>query len=225
MVFTRDTASLYAADGNAQNVVGPISTFSELPKISADGSTVVDAEYNRRGLRDLHIQYHQLDRLRDRPRGRPDDRPRRGRRLPKIVFSRDGYLYLISANGSPGSEKLLVSSGDTPTWGGPPGAYDGGGLPSVTVLHPAKLKLHALTHGGVTIKISASAEVAAGVVRSWAKRSASRCTLWSWSGRRRRPGLACVHGERHAPTDSPVHIVLLHHAVALGEHGAARQLA
>ena len=46
MVFTRDTASQYAADGNAQNVVGPISTFSELPKISADGSTVVDAEFS-----------------------------------------------------------------------------------------------------------------------------------------------------------------------------------
>lgn len=45
MVFTRDTANLYAADGNAQNAVGPISTFAQLPKISFDGASVVDQEF------------------------------------------------------------------------------------------------------------------------------------------------------------------------------------
>jgi hypothetical protein len=45
MIFTRDTSSLYAADGNAQNVVGPISTYASVAKISFDGSMVVDEEY------------------------------------------------------------------------------------------------------------------------------------------------------------------------------------
>ena len=44
MVFTRDTEDLFAADGNAQNVVGPISRFGSVAKISFDGSTVVDEE-------------------------------------------------------------------------------------------------------------------------------------------------------------------------------------
>ena len=44
MVFTRVTEDLFAADGSAQNVVGPISWFSAVPKISFDGTSVVDEE-------------------------------------------------------------------------------------------------------------------------------------------------------------------------------------
>jgi hypothetical protein len=43
MVFDRGSA-LYAADGSAQNAVGPISNASSLAKISFDGSTGVDDE-------------------------------------------------------------------------------------------------------------------------------------------------------------------------------------
>jgi Tol biopolymer transport system component len=46
MVFTRDTSDLFAADGNAQNVVGPISRYASVPSISFDGSMVVDEEYS-----------------------------------------------------------------------------------------------------------------------------------------------------------------------------------
>lgn len=45
MVFTRDTANLFAADANAQHAVGPISTFAQVPKISFDGHSVVDQEF------------------------------------------------------------------------------------------------------------------------------------------------------------------------------------
>ena len=45
MVFTRDTSDLFAADGNVHNVVGPISRFATVPKISFDGTQVVDEEY------------------------------------------------------------------------------------------------------------------------------------------------------------------------------------
>ena len=44
----------------------------------------------------------------------------------QLVFSRNGELYTISSSGSPGSEILLVSGGDTPTWGGPASTGTGG---------------------------------------------------------------------------------------------------
>lgn len=45
MVLTRNPESAYAADGGAQNAVGPIDTYALMPKISFDGSRMVDFEY------------------------------------------------------------------------------------------------------------------------------------------------------------------------------------
>ncbi len=278
MVFTRDTSSLYAADGNAQNVVGPISTFSQVAKISVDGTTAVDDEYfpsvneyavctfstsnpgsdNEWGRQcngagrfpaftpsgqivasilknghdeiclysagscatdlavdsttDLdeaavspdgktlavvatqpggtdaaggHIALYSMSSgqlLGNLTNGTIDETPAWSPDGGRLVFSRGGNLYVISASGAAGSEKLLVSGGDSPTWGGPPGSHDGGSggsggsgtLPSVTISHPAAIKLHALIHGGVLVKISASAKVAAGVVLALDRATAKR---------------------------------------------------
>ena len=221
MVFTRDTSSLYAADGNAQNAVGPISTFSQLAKISFDGTTVVDDEYfpsvgyyavctfstsvpgsdnewgrqcpfagrfptytptgqivastiknghdevclyNATGCAtdlavdpstDLdeaavspdgktlavvaiqpggpdaaggHIALYSMSSgqlLGNLTNGTIDETPAWSPDGGRIVFSRGGDLYVISAAGPAGSEKLLVAGGDTPTWGGPAGPDDG----------------------------------------------------------------------------------------------------
>ena len=275
MVFSRDTSSLYASDGNVQNVVGPISTFSQTPKISFDGTMAVDTEFfpsvdefavctfstsnpgsdNEWGRQcngagrfpaftpsgqivasilnnghdeiclyaagscasDLAVDpSRSLDEAAVSPDGKTlavvaiqpggsdpagghialysmstgqlignltngttDETPAWSPDGTRIVFSRNRSLYVIAAAGPAGSEKLLVSGGDTPTWGGPRGPHDGGSskLPTVTIVHPAKVKLHALIHGGIAITIRASAPVAAGVVLALDSGTAKRLGL------------------------------------------------
>lgn len=91
----------------------------------------------------------------------------------RLAFVRSGNIYTIPANGSPGDEKLLVSGGDTPTWGGPADTNGGtggtggtggnAGPPAITATPPSRLKLSKLTAHGLSITVSVNQPSAVGV--------------------------------------------------------------
>jgi hypothetical protein len=213
MVFDRGSA-LYAADGTAQNAVGPISNASSGAKISFDGTTGVDDEdYSGVGEGQLvctfattggvitgcgyealfptftpsgeivasflesttdqyviaefapgahgtppptlasdpsgsllesavspdgttlavvvtpnsssaggYIALYNMTTgqlIRQLTNGTTDEDPAWSPDDTQLVFARGDSLYTTSVNASPGDEKLLVSNGDAPTWGGP----------------------------------------------------------------------------------------------------------
>ena len=65
-------SSLYAANGSAQDPVGPISNASSLAKISSDGSTGVDDERlqrPRRGSARVHLRHQRRQHIRVRLSG------------------------------------------------------------------------------------------------------------------------------------------------------------
>ena len=257
MVFSRDTSNLFAADGNAKNVVGPISTYAQTPKISFDGTRVVDAEYfptdsaygicsfqttpssdpnwgrqcgvgftfpafgpggeivastvaNGHEIVCLVVPGQFCSRnvatdpshdlleaaispdgqtlavvavtpggsdpaggsivlysmssgtlLRSLTNGTVDETPAWSPDGTQIVFSRSGSLYTISSSGSPGSEHLLVSGGDTPTWS-PATIPTAGPNPGSTSSVPGKPQIHTqISHASHKAKFTFSDEGAA----------------------------------------------------------------
>jgi hypothetical protein len=172
--------------------VDPTTDLDEAA-VSPDGTTLAVVAVTPGGSDPAggHIALYSMSShtlLRNVTTGTVDETPAWSPDGSRIVFSRGGNLYVIGANAPPGSEQLLVDGGDTPTWGGPAGAHDGNPSgptappphppsqsgPTVSVLHPAKIKDHALFGRGLSIKVTSSGKVAAGVLLVIDKATAKR---------------------------------------------------
>jgi hypothetical protein len=91
------------------------------PAVSPDGRTLAVTVLNSRVSSSGHIalySYRAHTFLRDLTRGDSDALPQWSPDGSQIVFQRGRSLYITAATASPRKEKLLVSGGETPTWGG-----------------------------------------------------------------------------------------------------------
>ena len=273
MVFDRGSA-LYAADGTAQNAVGPISNASSVAKISSDGTTGVDDEdYSDLGegllvctfattggsitecgfqamfptftpsgeivasfLDHTSGQYFVAEYavgatfggadpptlasdpsgsllesavspdgttlavvvtpnsssaggyialysmttgqfIRQLTNGTSDEDPAWSPDGTQLVFARGDSLYTTSVNASPGDEKLLVSNGEAPTWGGP----DILSAQTLTVSLTGKGK-GTVTGSSISCPGTCTHSYASGTSVTLAAAPASGSTFAGWSG-------------------------------------------
>ena len=91
------------------------------PAVSPDSRTLAVTVLNSRLSSSGHIalySYRAHTFLRDMTSGDRDALPQWSPDGSQIVFQRGHSLYITAATASPGKEKLLVSRGETPTWGG-----------------------------------------------------------------------------------------------------------
>lgn len=89
--------------------------------VSPDGKTLAAVVAPNSGSSAGYIVLYSMANgqpLRQLTNGPSDEDPAWSPDGSRLVFARGYSLYTISATGSPGSEKLLVAGGDTPTWGG-----------------------------------------------------------------------------------------------------------
>lgn len=92
------------------------------PAVSPDGRTLAVTILDGDGAASGHIalyDYASGALIRNLTSGTNDALPAWSPDGSALVFQRGTALYTIPAGGAPGGERLLVSSGQTPSWGGP----------------------------------------------------------------------------------------------------------
>ena len=93
------------------------------PAVSPNGHTLAVTVLASRTSSGGHIALYDYDThafVRNLTNGSNDALPQWSPDGSQIVYQRRTSLYITAANASPGREKLLISSGETPTWGGTP---------------------------------------------------------------------------------------------------------
>jgi Divergent InlB B-repeat domain/WD40-like Beta Propeller Repeat len=150
------------------------------PAVSPDGQTLAVVVAPNSDTAGGYIALYSMTTgqvIRQLTNGTSDQNPAWSPDGTQLVFQRGYSLYTTSVNASPGDEKLLVSNGVTPTWGGP----DILSAQTLTVSLTGKGK-GAVTGSSISCPGTCTHSYASGTRVTLAAAPAAGSTFAGWSG-------------------------------------------